>query len=69
VRPVVAEARALDRGLRVGEVRRPRLLPRRALVGRPLLPLHGILELGRRLVQVRVAGVEHVAAVVEHLAD
>ena len=67
--PGGGEARALDRRLRVREVRRPRLVARRALVGRPLLPLRGILELGRRLVEVRVAGVEHVAAVVEHLAD
>ena len=56
--PGGGEARALDRGLRVREVRRPRLVARRALVGRPLLPLRRILELGRRLVEVRVAGVE-----------
>jgi hypothetical protein len=35
------EARALDRGLRGREVRRPRLLARGALVGRPLLTCAG----------------------------
>src|SRR5262249_22489734 len=45
-----------------------RLARRELLRGDPFA-LPGVLELGRWMIEVRVAGVEHVAPVVERLAD
>jgi hypothetical protein len=68
--PGGGEARQLDLRPVGRETRRARLLARGALVGRPRHPRGRILELGRRAVQIGAGpGIEHVAAVVEQLAD